>query len=456
VETTIFDNVLFLLQIAIFAFLIIFGLKRGGALGCGVFSLLGIFIMIFIFGLPPGSAPINAVQIILAIAIAGGTLQAAGGMDYLVELAARIIRRFPSAVTFVAPAVTFLFVFGVGTANMTLSLEPVIAQTAMRAKVRPERPLIAAVTTANLALLCSPAGAAVAYVVSLLTVYGITLGKYLSIVLPAALISMLCVSIYLTVIGRRILSDEEFMKKYEKLADIEVPEAEEFSTQTKLSVVVFLSAVVAILLLGILPSLPGSVGEAVTNFLTFEIAGEPARLETHVVVMLLMFTSAAVNFLITDVTPKKIFRADVTSSTFAALFAVIGPGWLGSTIFTAPTNKAIIDSTVGDLISNYMWLMVFVVGIVALLVMSQSGTSAIVFPLALSLGATPLFIISIVQAVNTVFVIPAQPTLLFAIELDKTGGTKHSKFFIPGFISIGVAIAVSLVIVTLFHGGLPF
>ena len=39
--------------------------------------------------LPPGSAPVTAVLIILSIGIAGGTLQATGGIDYLVYIASR-------------------------------------------------------------------------------------------------------------------------------------------------------------------------------------------------------------------------------------------------------------------------------------------------------------------------------------------------------------------------------
>ena len=136
-----------------------------------------------------------AVLIILSIGIAGGTLQATGGIDYLVYIASRVIERFPKSIIFIAPMIVFLFVFGIGTANIALSLEP-IAKTAQKAHIQPKRALTASVLTANLALLCSPAASATAYIISVLAGYHISMGKYLSIVLPTALISMLLLSIF--------------------------------------------------------------------------------------------------------------------------------------------------------------------------------------------------------------------------------------------------------------------
>src|SRR5699024_6085865 len=145
------------LEILIMAILIIFGLQKGGALGVGLCCFLGIAIMIFIFKLPPASPPVTAVMIILSIGIAGGMLEATGGIEYLVHYAGKLIQRKPEAITFISPLIVFCFVFGIGTANIALSLEPIIASTALKVKERPERPLVASVLAANLALLCSPA-----------------------------------------------------------------------------------------------------------------------------------------------------------------------------------------------------------------------------------------------------------------------------------------------------------
>ena len=178
---------LFIIEIIIMILAILLGLRTAGALGCGIFAIVAQLIMIFGFQLPPGSAPVTAVLIILS-GIAGGTLQATGGIDYLVYIASRVIERFPKSIIFIAPVIVFVFVFGIGTANIALSLEPIIAKTAQKARIQPKRALTASVLTANLALLCSPAASAAAYIISVLAGYEISMGKYLSIVLPTALI----------------------------------------------------------------------------------------------------------------------------------------------------------------------------------------------------------------------------------------------------------------------------
>ena len=199
-----------------------------------IFAIVAQLIMIFGFQLPPGSAPVTAVLIILSIGIAGGTLQATGGIDYLVFLASKIIERFPKSIIFIAPMIVFLFVFGVGTANIALSLEPIIAKTAVRANIQPKRPLTASVLTANLALLCSPAASATAYIISVMAGYHISMGQYLSIVLPTAIITMLMLSVFCTFVGRKTT-----VTASEIAHTPEVPVKQSFTTKTKLGVVGF-------------------------------------------------------------------------------------------------------------------------------------------------------------------------------------------------------------------------
>ena len=168
------------------------------------------------------------------IGIAGGTLQATGGIDYLVFLASKIRSRSPKSIIFIAPMIVFLFVFGVGTANIALSLEPIIAKTAVRANIQPKRPLTASVLTANLALLCSPAASATAYIISVMAGYHISMGQYLSIVLPTAIITMLMLSVFCTFGGRKTT-----VTASEIAHTPEVPVKQSFTTKTKLGVVGF-------------------------------------------------------------------------------------------------------------------------------------------------------------------------------------------------------------------------
>ncbi|MDN6260841.1 MAG: anaerobic C4-dicarboxylate transporter family protein, partial [Staphylococcus simulans] len=358
---------LFITEIIIMILAILMGLRLAGALGCGIFAIVAQLIMIFIFGLPPGSAPVTAVLIILSIGIAGGTLQATGGIDYLVYLASKVIERYPKSIIFIAPMIVFIFVFGIGTTNIALSLEPIIAKTATRAGIQPKRPLTASVLTANLALLCSPAASATAYIIATLAVTGVTMGKYLSIVMPTAIISMLALSVYCTVVGRRRkMNPSQFATDI--MEDIEAqPLQTKFSPRVKLGVLVFLLGVGLILMFGIFSDLVP----------TFKVNGETVKLETTEIVQLFMYMSAAINLVLVKLNTRDILDSHITQSAIGALFAVLGPGWLGATIFTAPGNKKIMTEQIGGVIQQVPWLVIILVSLVTIVVISQSATASI-------------------------------------------------------------------------------
>ncbi|OHR56468.1 C4-dicarboxylate ABC transporter [Staphylococcus sp. HMSC061G12] len=423
---------LFITEIIIMILAILMGLRLAGALGCGIFAIVAQLIMIFIFGLPPGSAPVTAVLIILSIGIAGGTLQATGGIDYLVYLASKVIERYPKSIIFIAPMIVFIFVFGIGTTNIALSLEPIIAKTATRAGIQPKRPLTASVLTANLALLCSPAASATAYIIATLAVTGVTMGKYLSIVMPTAIISMLALSVYCTVVGRRRkMNPSQFATDI--MEDIEAqPLQTKFSPHVKLGVLVFLLGVGLILMFGIFSDLVP----------TFKVNGETVKLETTEIVQFFMYMSAAINLVLVKLNTRDILDSHITQSAIGALFAVLGPGWLGATIFTAPGNKKIMTEQIGGVIQQVPWLVIILVSLVTIVVISQSATASIMLPILMSMGVPPMYFIAMAQTLNVNFVIPAQPTLLFAVDLDETKQTKPTSFILPGFFAITVSVIV--------------
>jgi len=415
---------------------ILLGLRTAGALGCGIFAIVAQLIMIFGFQLPPGSAPVTAVLIILSIGIAGGTLQATGGIDYLVYIASRVIERFPKSIIFIAPMIVFVFVFGIGTANIALSLEPIIAKTAQKARIQPKRALTVSVLTANLALLCSPAASATAYIISVLAGYEISMGKYLSIVLPTALISMLMLSTFCTFVGRK----EHVSDESERL--VQMPEVEiknDFSLKVKIGVISFLLCVMGILTFGIFPNLMPQ----------FNVNGDVVKVEMTEIVQFFMYLSATINLLLIKINTSDILSSNITQSAMGALFAVLGPGWLGATIFNAPHNLKILKNDIGSIISEVPWLVIILVSVVAMIVISQTATASIMVPIVMSLGIPPIYFVAMVQTLNVNFVIPAQPTLLFAVELDETGRTRPTSFMIPGFFVITVSVITGFVIKTI-------
>ncbi|GAA8623498.1 anaerobic C4-dicarboxylate transporter [Helicobacter pylori] len=332
--------------------------------------------------------------------------------------------------------IVFVFVFGIGTANIALSLEPIIAKTAQKARIQPKRALTASVLTANLALLCSPAASATAYIISVLAGYEISMGKYLSIVLPTALISMLMLSTFCTFVGRK----EHVRDESERL--VQMPEVEiknDFSLKVKIGVISFLLCVMGILTFGIFPNLMPQ----------FNVNGDVVKVEMTEIVQFFMYLSATINLLLIKINTSDILSSNITQSAMGALFAVLGPGWLGATIFNAPHNLKILKNDIGSIISEVPWLVIILVSVVAMIVISQTATASIMVPIVMSLGIPPIYFVAMVQTLNVNFVIPAQPTLLFAVELDETGRTRPTSFMIPGFFVITVSVITGFVIKTI-------
>ncbi len=419
---------LLLLEIAIMVVTIIYGLAKGGALGSGVSAIVALFIMLFIFKLPPSAPPVTAVLIIISIGIASGALQASGGMDYMISVATKIIQKYPKAITLVAPLVCFLFVFGMGTAMISLSLEPIIAETAINSKVNPKGALISSVLASNMALLCSPASSSTAFVIMLLIPFNVSMATYLAIVLPATLASIIILSLILTLINKRIPFDES------TLAPSEMTSEKITHTKTaKYSTFVFLGCVFCIILLGLFPSLLPQ----------YTVDGKSVKIATADLVQMFMYLSAALNIILFKVKSTKIMSASATSNSLGAALVVLGLGWVGSTIFGSPGNQETLTSSIGEILASYPWVIILICSFVAMIIGAQTAVAAIVFPLALSLGISPIFLVIIVQCLNFNFIIPAQPTLLLACELDRTGRTKTVSFILPGIAITAISIVLS-------------
>ena len=420
---------LLLLEIVIMVAFIVYGLVKGGALGSGISAIVALFIMLFIFKLPPSAPPVTAVLIIISIGIASGALQASGGMDYMISVATKIIRRFPKAITLVAPLVCFVFVFGMGTAMISLSLEPIIAETAIKSKVNPKAALISSVLASNMALLCSPASSSTAFVIMLLMPFGISMGTYLGIVLPATLLSIILLSSILIVVNKKVPFNEEALIA----AEDETVEVTTHDKNAKYSTIVFLFCVLGIIVFGLFPGLLPQ----------YTVNGENVKIATADLVQMFMYLSAALNLFFFRVDAKKILNAPATMNALAASLVVLGAGWIGGTIFGSPGNQETLTTSLGAVLGSYPWVIIILCSFVAMIIGAQTAVAAIVFPLALNLGVSPLLLVIIVQCLNVNFIIPAQPTLLLACELDRTRRTKTISFILPGLAITALSIVLS-------------
>ena len=221
------------LEILVVIGAIILGVRMGG-IGLGLWGVAGVGVLVFVFGLPPGSPPGSAMLIIIAVITAAGAMQAAGGIDFLVQVATKIIQRNPKQLNYIAPLVSFVFTVAAGTSNIFYPLLPVIYQTAYDNNIRPERPLATATVANVYGITCSPVSAAMAALIGLVAVapYNITLGKILLITVPSALVAIIVMAFVQNHIGKELADDPVYQEKL-KAGLIAPPKSEKTSDEPR-------------------------------------------------------------------------------------------------------------------------------------------------------------------------------------------------------------------------------
>ena len=197
-----------ILQLLFVLTAIIIGARLGG-IGLGVMGGVGLGILTFVFGLQPTAPPIDVMLMIAAVIC----MQAAGGLDYMVKLAEKLLRKNPSHVTILSPIVTYLFTFVAGTGHVAYSILPVIAEVAIETKIRPERPLGIAVIASQQAITASPISAATVALLGLLTGFDITLFDILKITIPATILGVLVGALCSMRVGKELVDDPEYQKR---------------------------------------------------------------------------------------------------------------------------------------------------------------------------------------------------------------------------------------------------
>lgn len=163
---------------------------RAGGVGMGLWGGVGLAALVFGFGEKPGSIPGEVLLIILTVIMAASAMEAAGGIDYLVRIAAGIIRKSPRHVTIIAPVVAYAFTFLSGTGHVFYPLLPVIYEVAIKGGVRPERPIAVATIASQQAITASPVSAATAALIAILGSQGVGLAQILMICVPATLLGI--------------------------------------------------------------------------------------------------------------------------------------------------------------------------------------------------------------------------------------------------------------------------
>lgn len=435
-----------ILQLAFVLVAIIIGARLGG-IGLGVMGGIGLAILVFGFGLQPTSPPIDVMLMIAAVISAASCMQAAGGLDYMVRLAEKLLRKNPSQVTILSPIVTYLFTFIAGTGHVAYSVLPVIAEVATETKIRPERPLGIAVIASQQAITASPISAATVALLGLLTGFDITLFDILKITIPATIIGVLVGALFSMKVGKELVDDPEYKKRLEE-GYLNTKKIEITSLHNKrhalVSVLIFILATVFIVFFGSFDGLRPS----------FVMDGETVKLGMSAIIEIIMLSAAALILLLTKTDGMKATQGSVFPAGMQAVIAIFGIAWMGDTFLQG--NLLQLTQSIEGVVLEMPWLFGIALFVMSILLYSQAATVRALMPLGIALGISPMILIALFPAVNGYFFIPNYPTVVAAINFDRTGTTKIGKyvlnhsFMMPGLVSTVVAIVLGLLFIEIF------
>lgn len=437
---------LLILQLLIVLTMIFVGAKVGG-IGLGIYGMVGVFILVFVFGLEPGVIPIDVMLTIVSVITASAALQAAGGLDYMVNVAVRLLKRHPSRITFLAPLVTWFFTHFAGTAHTCYALLPIISEIARKEKVRPERPISVATVSASLGCTGSPVSAVTAALLSekLLGGSGIGMKDIMIVTIPASIIAILVASLVQHFVGKPLEKDPEYQRRVsEGLFANEIDIEEDLKIdhhRARWAVMAFLLGVLLVLLFGVFPTLrPSFHGTPLNMSITIEIV---------------MMSIAALILLVGKADVREAMNGNVFASGMSAMVSIFGVAWMGSTFFEG--HKDTILGSVEGVFSTYPFLFAIPLFLFSIMLFSQAATVKTLYPIGLAMGVPPQILLVLFPVVNGYFFLPNYPTEVAAIGFDRTGTTRIGKYVInhsfqlSGFITTFVSIGIGYLIITIFY-----
>jgi anaerobic C4-dicarboxylate transporter DcuB len=457
--------------------------SRYGSLALGAISGIGLAILVFGFGLKPGTPPTDVIYIIIAAVTCAGIMQASGGMDWLIQLAEKLLRRHPNFITFLAPLCTFFLTVLVGTGHVVYTLMPIIVDIAIKKGIRPERPCGVASIASQVGITCSPIAAAVVAFVSISNANGfeITIPQVLMVSIPACLCGLMAAAALSYRRGLDLDKDPVFQ------ARIKDPEQYKFvygdsattlnktiSPEAKRAVFIFLGALVIIVFFAIfqnaLPSyntlraVKGGQDLFIDENLTLTVDQLlQARvhvtgitewfhkpLAMNVVIQIVMISAAALMIIFCKAAPKKAVSGAVWQSGMVAVVAIYGIAWLADTFFSnyMPEMKAIM----GDMVKAYPWTIAIAFFLVSVLINSQGAVVVAMLPLAYSLDIPGWVLLGVLPSVYGYFFIPNYPSDIATVNFDRTGTTVIGKyllnhsFMMPGLTCVIVSTIVAYLI----------
>ena len=462
--------------------------SRYGSLALGAISGIGLAILVFGFGLKPGNPPTDVIYIIIAAVTCAGVMQASGGMDWLIQIAERLLRKHPDRITFLAPLCTFFLTVLVGTGHVVYTLMPIICDIALKKGIRPERPCGVASIASQVGITCSPIAAAVVAFVSISNANGfeITIPQVLLVTIPACLCGLMAAAAASYHRGLDLDKDPEFQAKLKDpeqykyiygggatMLDKQIPQS------AKNAVFIFLGALCVIVFFAVfenaLPSydtlraIKGSDGLYINENLTLsadqlvkakvQVSGITEwfskPLAMNVVIQIVMIMAAALMIIFCKAQPKKAVAGPVWQSGMVAVVAIYGIAWLADTYFS--NYLAEMEVMLADVVSHYPWSIALVFFLVSVLINSQGAVVVAMLPLAYSLGISGVVLLGVLPSVYGYFFIPNYPSDIATVNFDRSGTTKIGKyllnhsFMMPGLICTIVSTVVAYLLAMLIY-----
>ena len=443
-------DLMVILQIIVLLGAIYIGVRLGG-IGIGYAGGAGVLVLGLCLGMKPGNIPWDVILIIASVIAAISAMQLAGGLDYLVQIAERILRSNPKYINYLAPSVTYVLTIFAGTGHTAFSMIPVIVEVAKGQKIRPVVPLSIAVVSSQIAITASPVSAAVIYMSGVLEGFGWSYPALLGIWIVTTFIGCMLTSFVMTLCSNMNLDSDPVYK--DRLAKGLVKAvSDETKTQlkpyAKRSVLIFLIGVVCVVLYA------SAISPAVGLI-------KPVVVPRDAAIMSLMLLVGTLITVLCKIEIGKIADCSVFKSGMVACVCVLGVAWLGDTFVSGHINE--IKTLAASTVTAYPALLAVVFFIAAMLLYSQAATAKAITPaIVAALGITAAnpgdsyMLVACFAAVSALFVLPTYPTLLGAVQMDDTGTTRIGKwvfnhaFFMPGLLAIVFSVALGFVAAKMF------
>ena len=467
--------------------------SRYGSLALGAISGIGLALLVFGFGLKPGTPPTDVIYIIIAAVTCAGVLQASGGMDWMIQVAERMLRKHPDRITFLAPLTTFFLTVLVGTGHVVYTLMPIICDIALKKGIRPERPCGVASIASQVGITCSPIAAAVVAFSAISASNGFHVNnlQVIMVTIPACVCGLIAAAAASYHRGLDLDKDPKFQERlkdpvqYQYIYGNTVTTLDKkISQSSKNAVYIFLGALAIIVMFSIvqmfggnlLPSyetvqavkggpasitLEGGVTETAKQLASAGIVMEGVTevvkkpLAMNLVIQIIMISAAALMIIFCKAKPKKAVGGAVWQSGMVAVVAIYGIAWLADTYFGNYMKEMQLMLT--DLVSAYPWTIAIAFFLVSVLINSQGAVVVAMLPLAYTLNIEGWVLLGVLPSVYGYFFIPNYPSDIATVNFDRSGTTVIGKyllnhsFMMPGLISVFVSTLVAYTISFLMH-----